>query len=92
MNLSQKIINIVTSIRFIQLLIVAFLQSLVVLEIIDSVQGEALTQIVQFLLIGSTALGTADSLVTKASATVVVESPAAADLTAEEVELLNNLK
>lgn len=92
MTLSQKIINIVTSIRFVQLLVVAFLQVLVVFEIIDSAQGEALTQIVQALLLTSTAIGTVDSVATKASATRVVEVPAAVDLTAEEVELLNNLK
>ena len=91
MKLSDKFYNIATSVRFIQLLVVAILQVLVVLEIIDSVQGEALTQIIQALLLGSTALGTADSIAQK-SATVMVEVPPAVGLTAEEMELINNLK
>lgn len=69
MTLSAKVKNLFTSIRFIQLVVVAVLQVLVVMNIIDSVQGEALTQVIQALILGSVTIGTIDSAATKASST-----------------------
>lgn len=56
----NKIIEIVSSTRFIQLLIVAFLQSLVLFNVITSDQGEGLTNIISALLIGSVTIRTID--------------------------------
>lgn len=69
--MKDKILTVFTSVRFLQLVVVATLQVLVVFNVIDSSQGEALTQIIQTLLLGSVAIGTLDSVAQKSATPAV---------------------
>lgn len=92
MTFSQKLFNVVTSVRFFQIFVVAVLQALVVFKVIDGAQGEALTQIIQTLLLGSVVIGSADSIATK-SANVVTVAPTETATTEGEIQdLLTKLK
>jgi hypothetical protein len=56
----NKYISVFTSPRFLQLLLVAVLQSLVVFNLITSEQGEGLINILSALFVGSVAIRTID--------------------------------
>lgn len=73
----NKITDILGSVRFLQLLVAAVLQSLVLFEIINGAQAEGLIDIISTLLVGSVAVGTLDSVAVKsAPKTVIIEAPA----------------
>lgn len=77
----KKIKSIFGSVRFWQLAVIAAIQVLVVLDVINTNQGEQLALIVQGLLAASVTVGTADSIAVKsAPTTVLVEAPVASTI------------
>jgi len=64
--MATKFKEIITSTRFIQLFIVSVIQSLVLFNVVTSVQGEGLINIISALLIGSVTIRTVDKNVGEA--------------------------
>lgn len=58
--MKEKIVALLSSPRFIGLVIVGFLQALVVFNVITGVQAESLIQIVQSIILGAVAIRTLD--------------------------------
>lgn len=65
MTLKEKLYAIFGSIRFWQLAVIAILQILVILNVLDGAQAEAIVRIIQGLIGGSVVIGTIDSTAVK---------------------------
>lgn len=75
LGMKNKIVQLVTSVRFLQLVVVAVLQSLVLFSIISTEQGEGLINIISALLVGSVGIGTIDKFSAAKSGATTVSIP-----------------
>jgi hypothetical protein len=58
--MKEKIVALLSSPRFIGLVLIGALQALVLFNVITGVQGEGLTQIIQSVILGAVAIKTVD--------------------------------
>lgn len=77
----KKLLTIFSSARFIQLLIIAILQSLVLFNVIDTAQGAGLTNIISTLFGASVVIGTLDKNIGEAKIEVAKLSVASTTVT-----------
>lgn len=75
MTIKDKVIALLSSIRFLQLVVVAVIQALVLFSVISTDQGTGLANIISALLVGSVGLGTIDRFSAAKATTTTVTIP-----------------
>jgi len=68
--MKDKIIAIVTSVRFIQVLLIGIIETLMLFGVVDGAQAEGLARIIEGILGASVTIGSADSIATKLGSSI----------------------